>query len=118
MVGFPTTFRQAKLLEEALTGYVPEEERLNDMAEKLKKKVQELVSPTQQQQSTQLRKSGVDIFLSLNSTVEEAQRRKELRKVDPATETVYSLEENPPPTDVKGLAERLQPVNDPAENEE
>ena len=48
MVGFPTTFRQAKLLEEALTGYVPEEERLNDMAEKLKKKVQELVSPTQQ----------------------------------------------------------------------
>jgi hypothetical protein len=39
MVGFPKTMNQIKLLEEALTGYVPEEERLNETAEKLKKKV-------------------------------------------------------------------------------
>jgi hypothetical protein len=45
-------------------------------------------------------------------------RRKDLRRVDPTTEIAYNLEENPPPTDVKGLIERLQPISDPTENEE
>lgn len=33
------------MLEEAMTGYVPDEERLNEQAEKIKKKISELVSP-------------------------------------------------------------------------
>lgn len=45
MIGFPETVNQAKLLEEAMTGYVPEDQRINKNAEGLKKKISELAAP-------------------------------------------------------------------------
>lgn len=44
---------------------------------------------------------------------EECVRRAVGRRIDPTTETIYHLEDNPPPTDVKGLIDRLQEINDP-----
>lgn len=112
MLGFPQTFQQAKQLEEALTGYVPEEERLNDTAEKMKKKVSELVSPTPVPPSNKLLRSGVDLIIHQDIDYDDILKRMSQRRVDPQTETVYHLEENPPPTDVKGLQERLQTIQE------
>jgi adenylate kinase len=47
----------------------------------------------------------------------ECVRRASGRRVDPQTGNIYHIEENPPPTDVKGLADRLQPINDADTNE-
>ena len=44
----------------------------------------------------------------LNSTNEEANRRASNRKVDPTTNTVYHLEDSPPPEGDAKLIERLQ----------
>lgn len=90
-----------------MTGFVPEEERLNEESEQLKKKIAEIAAPSPPPPSNTPLKSGLDLVICLNTPIEERLRRKEQRKVDPQTETIYNLEETPPPTDVKGLVERL-----------
>jgi hypothetical protein len=63
------------LLEEALTGYIPEDSRYNEEAEKMKKKISELVSPAPKPPSTKLLTSGIDLILHLELSIEERIRR-------------------------------------------
>lgn len=53
----------------------------------------------------------------IEAEANECVRRASGRRIDPQTGNIYHLEENPPPTDVKGLADRLQPINDADTNE-
>lgn len=46
---------------------------------------------------------------------EERLRRVGLKRIDPQTEAVYNLEENPPPVDVKP---RVLPSTDPLDTQE
>jgi adenylate kinase family enzyme len=61
IIGFPSTISQARLFQEALTGYVPEEERLNEEAELLKKKIVEMAAPQTPPPSNFLLTSGIDM---------------------------------------------------------
>ena len=60
-----------------------------------------------------LQESGIDVSFWLNVSDEERYRRAEGRRIDPQTEIIYHLEDNPPPTDVKGLIDRLKIIDDP-----
>ena len=50
--------------------------------------------------------SVFDLFLILNASKEECKRRAQNRKIDPASGTVYHMDDNPPPEDPK-LREKL-----------
>lgn len=47
-----------------------------------------------------------DLFVMLNTSKEECKRRASNRKIDPASGTVYHMEDSPPPEDPK-LREKL-----------
>ena len=112
-MGFPETIYQARLLEEALTGFIPAAERINLDAEIIKKGIQELVSPAPLQESNSPPLSGIDHIICLNAPLEERFRRAQLKRLDPLTDTIYSLEDCPP--DVKS---RLILINDPLDSYE
>lgn len=53
-------------------------------------------------------KSATDAYLFLDVPAEECQRRLKGRKIDPTTNAVYHLEDNPPPEGDAKLKDRLQ----------
>ena len=56
--------------------------------------------------------SSLDLILNLEVSPEEIMRRIQGRRIDPITKTIYHIEDNPAPLDIKGLNERLLVVND------
>lgn len=54
----------------------------------------------------------MDLVFSINLESEESSKRAKGRRLDPTTETIYHMEDDPPPSDVKGLVERLVEIND------
>lgn len=106
-----------KLLERALTGYVPENELLNETAETAKDEAQIIVKPSNKPApKKELRPSGIDLALVLDVPVQEMVRRAANRKIDPETGEIYHPEDRPPPTDNK-IVNRLQLINDPEATE-
>lgn len=53
-------------------------------------------------------KSCTDAYLFLDVTAEDCERRIKGRKIDPTTNTVYHMEDNPPPEGDPKLKDRLQ----------
>lgn len=104
---------KAKLLEQKLTGHIDLEERKNQEGESQKQRVGVLSHP---EENTEVLEenllSGLDFILSLSISPEEMSRRIKGRRQDPQTSIIYHIEDNPPPTDVKGLNERLIAVVD------
>lgn len=85
LVDFPCSYAQAKLLEEALSGYKPLEEMEPTEREIETKRALELVKPSpQEQQPDTLIKSGLDAVIWFKCSPEECLRRAEGPRVDSA----------------------------------
>lgn len=63
--------------------------------------------------NVKVEQSGFDGIVILKTPFEECQRRSQNRKIDPTTNIIYHLEDNPPPEDSK-LQDRLQEYIDEA----
>eukprot|EP00742_Colponemidia_sp_Colp-10_P006325 GILJ01006779.1.p1 GENE.GILJ01006779.1~~GILJ01006779.1.p1 ORF type:complete len:1812 (+),score=440.28 GILJ01006779.1:171-5606(+) len=114
LVGFPETQSQIRLLEQALSGYVPPEERTPSECTKLKSIAARIAPPPEvEAPPVQLLRSGIDAILRLDVDNEELLRRASGRRKDPQTGLEYHIEDNPPPQD-QLLLETLVPVDDPA----
>ena len=87
-------------------GHIDLEERKNQEGEFQKQRVGVLSHP---EENTDILEenllSGLDFILNLSITTEEMTRRIKGRKQDPQTKIIYHVEDNPPPSDVKGLIE-------------
>ena len=61
---------------------------------------------------TSVREGGLDLVLSLHVQAEISEKRAANRRLDPNTAVIYNLEDNLPNLEEKGLADRLQPIED------
>lgn len=92
LVDFPSTFAQAKLLETALTGYLPAEECEQVTREKQIEDAYLLVQPTQKESpAILLMKSGIDSVLWFDTKREECIRRALGRRHDSVNDNVYHI---------------------------
>lgn len=108
MLDFPSTFAQAKLLETALSGFVPQVELTPINREQQIKDAFLLVQPTAKEEPPKtLIKSGLDAVIWFDLSREECMRRALGRRFDPETQKVYHIEDVPPPTNQAPLCERL-----------
>ncbi len=113
LLDFPSTFAQAKLLENALSGFVPKQEQEVIDREKEINDAYLLVQPTEKEQPPKiLIKSGLDAVVWFDLSREECMRRALGRRFDPAEEKVYHIDDNPPFTDAAPLCERLIAMNE------
>lgn len=108
MIDFPSTYAQAKLLETALSGYITPTEQDPIDREKQSEDAFLLVQPSAKEQPPKtLLKSGLDAVFWFDVSREECMRRALGRKFDPETQTMYHIEDVPPPTNQAPLCERL-----------
>ena len=117
VVDFPKTYAQFKLLEYRCTGFVEEISK-----EKSEKEIvhDELLfsidRPFHSNYSKENVKSIFDMFCIFEVSEEESLRRLHNRKLDPHTNIIYHLEDNPPPENDKKLNERLVDITEPSED--
>jgi len=110
---FPTSYNQIKLLENMLTGYIPEIDKpVTDLIlykDSLSLLMDTTVKPKPKRE---LVKSVFDLSFNITIDDEECIRRAVGRRIDPNTGNIYHLEDNPPdPKDLK-LIDRLKPIDD------
>lgn len=109
LVDFPSNFAQAKLLETALTGYVPLEECDKIPREEQIEEAYLLVQPNAKEiPSILLMKSGVDSVVWFDAQREECMRRALGRRYDSVNDNIYHIEDCPPLTTNAPLCERLK----------
>ena len=107
-INFPKNVNQAKKLENKITGYVSEFEKPKDVVdEKLFSYDNILDINIKQKKSGTYQKSMFDLFINLDISSDEVDRRYKISKYDPTTKKVYNMEDNPP-TDKK-IIEKLLP---------
>lgn len=113
LIDFPSTFAQAKLLETALSGYLPAQEcEVNDREQKLQDAFL-LVQPTAKELPPKtLIKSGLDGVVWFNLSRDECMRRAVGRRFDNEDEQMYHIEDIPPQTNMAPLCERLVPIDE------
>lgn len=112
IMNFPTTYNQAKLLERALSGYVPDNEKTKTQTEIYKEESGLILDKSPKPEPPKrLIQSGIDYFFYINTDPMECARRAYGRKFDPVGKVVYHLQDNPPPID-NYICERLQNVNE------
>ena len=113
LMDFPRNLNQAKILEQAFTGFTP----ISDQPKPKRQENYEVWSKFADPESTtaesytgeiDAQPSLFDGIYVLDSSVEECLRRATGRKMDPTTGTVYHMEDSPPPEGDAKLAERLQ----------
>ena len=105
--GYPRNVRQAMALEKELTGLdLPAELEYTASASTIAPP-----APDTFRSPTRPLKSCLDSIVMLElDDAEAAVSRAVGRGMDPTTGTIYHMDLNPPPGDVPGLLERLQPV--------
>ena len=122
LVDFPRNTTQAKALEKVFTGH----ETPTDKAKSATFENYEVWSKFADPKSSvpygyngtiQACPSIFDAVLLMNTEKEEVIRRASNRKIDPTTNTVYHMEDSPPPDDAK-LVERLTDYFGPYESSE
>lgn len=100
-------------MEKELNGHMDLEEKKNKEGESQKCRVGILSHPEEDLDPPEENLlSGLDLVLNLEVSSEEILRRIRGRRMDPITKTLYHIEDNPAPLDIKGLNERLIMVND------
>ena len=120
LVDFPCSYAQAKLLEEALSGYKPGPELDPIQRDTEMEEAYLLVQPSAKEQPPKtLIKSGLDAVIWFNCPNKECQRRADGRRVDTdeldkkdQPVTFYHVDDALPPTDTANLCERLEPIDE------
>lgn len=114
LVDFPSSYSQAKLLEEALSGYKPLEEMEPTDREIQTKSALLLVKPTaQEQNANSMISSGLDAVVWFDCSTQECLRRSEGRRIDLTDPTTrYHVFDQVPPCDQAPLCERLLPLSE------
>jgi len=118
LVDFPASYAQAKLLEEALSGYKPTPE-LDPIQRNIEMEdAFLLVQPTAKEPPQKsLIRSGLDAVIWFDCPLKECQRRADGRRIDcdelgKSTQTFYHVNDAKPPSDEAPLCERLEPVDE------
>ena len=120
LVDFPCSYAQAKLLEEAMSGYKPTEELDPTNREKEMEEAFLLVQPTGKEEPPKvLIKSGLDAVIWFDCKTNEVQRRADGRRIDiedigKSNATFYHVDDAIPPTEEAPLCERLEPIDEDA----
>lgn len=114
LVDFPCSYAQAKLLEEALSGYRPQEELEPTDREKETKDALLLVQPSPESDMAKtLIPSGLDAVIWLDCPARECLRRSDGRRWDSADPSMrYHVFDMLPPDDQAPLCERLLPLSE------
>lgn len=114
LVDFPCSYAQAKLLEEALSGYKPHEELEPTEREIETKDALLLIEPHAQPETPKtLIHSGLDAVVWFDCSTEECLRRSDGRRFDSADlANHYHVFDVKPPTDQAPLCERLLPLSE------
>jgi len=112
LIDFPTSYNQIKLLEQTLTGYIPEMDRPVTELTLFKDSLAMLMDTTiKPKPKRELIKSAFDLIFNIGIDDQECIRRAVGRRIDPTNGNIYHIEDNPPPNDNKVL-ERLKPVEE------
>ena len=104
----PKNENQAKKLENKISGFVSEFEKPKDELTEKIFECENLLDINIKQNNKNLKQiSMFDLFVNLNISSEEVDRRFKISKYDPSTNKVYNMEENPP--NDKKILEKLLP---------
>jgi len=107
-VNFPKNEIQAKKLENKISGFISEFEKPKDEITEKIFEYENLLDINIKQNNKNLKQiSMFDLFVNLNISSEEVDRRFKISKYDPSTNKVYNMEENPP--NDKKILEKLLP---------
>ena len=107
-INFPKNEKQAKKLENKLTGFISEFEKEKDpVIEKIFNNENLLDINIKPNIKNIKQISMFDLFFNLNITSDEVDRRFKISKYDPSTKKIYNMEENPPSD--KKILEKLIP---------
>jgi hypothetical protein len=109
-LNFPTNLSQAILLDQQLTGFCPQADRLNPTAEALKVTARRLLKIKDLPQEVDAW-PGMDLVAVIDCDSEVCRARGQGRKRDPQTGEVYHAEYNPAPEGDKKLNDRLEEVD-------
>ncbi|MCQ2817297.1 MAG: hypothetical protein MJ252_08540, partial [archaeon] len=115
---FPKAYSQFKLFEEFCTGFVEEQDKEKNEMEKYHDDL--LITVDRSIHSnllSEVSQSVFNIFVNFKLEDEETLRRVKDRKMDPTTEIIYHMTDNPPPAGDKKLNERLVDVLEPTPEE-
>jgi hypothetical protein len=113
LVDFPCSYAQAKLLEEALSGYRPHEELEPTDREKETKDALLLVQPTPESgMAKTLIPSGLDAVIWLDCPAMECLRRSDGRRKTPDDSEHYHVFDNIPTIKNAPLCESLLPISE------
>jgi len=113
IVDFPNTYNQAKLLEQKLSGYIPEIEKPLNEAQILKQNASLILDKTAKNlPPRQLIPGGLDFVFLLDVPPTECIRRALGLRIDPVTKIVYHIEDNLPQTTDNYVCERLKLLDD------
>ena len=115
---FPQTLNQFKLFEKRCTGFI---EQLDLPKPEKEIENENLLFIIDKIFHTDPKKQGItsvfDNFCLFDVSEQETLRRVNNRKIDPNTNIIYHMEDNPPPEKDKKLNERLVDVTEPTEEE-
>ena len=118
LVDFPCNYAQAKLLEEAMSGYKPSVELDAIQRDQEMEDAFLLVQPTGKEAPPKvLERSGLDAVIWFNCSTKEVQRRADGRRIDveemgKSAITFYHVDDVVPPTNEAPLCERLEPIDE------
>ena len=107
-INFPKNVKQAKKLENKITGYISEFEKPKDFIEEKLfsyNNILDINIKKNKHNSPQI--SMFDLFINFNITSEEVDNRYKNTKYDPGTKKVYNIQINPPSD--KKVLEKLLP---------
>jgi len=116
LLDFPSSYAQAKLLEEALTGYKPQTE-LNAIERDIEMEdAFLLVQPNAKEAPPKcMIQSGLDAIIWFDIEQTEVQRRADGRRIDTYEEeprNIYNVTTITPPVDQAPLCERLEAIDE------
>jgi adenylate kinase family enzyme len=118
IVDFPNSYNQAKLLERTLTGYISEIEKPLSQCQIFKENASLILDKSKKiEKPKELIQSGMDIIFHLDVPSQECIRRAFGRRIDPDTNIIYHLEDNPPSTDEGRICEGLLELDEPYDSQ-
>jgi adenylate kinase family enzyme len=107
LMDFPNSYNQAKLLEQAFTNFITEDEKTPHVSQAKSAELRRLVKPSpKERQAKRLTKSGLDIIFNLDASHLQCFNRA-FGKVNENSNKnhIYHFDNYPPPTDMTPLIE-------------